>query len=324
MVVVGNAEERDRRRIVHTPILAQTGSGRRSLPQRAVLSLTNRMTTQSFDVDSIDAARDELGGVATAVRFYVLAFAFSWVVWGSAIWLPDLEDWEPLIIIGGAYGPLLAAIVMAKQAEGVKLWFRRVAGVRRRMRWILIGGLGLPLVVAVAHVVLYRVFVDSFTLSNDPPWYWAAAAAPVNIWLLFWLGSAMEEFGWQGVAVPALTERLHPLAAAGLHGVVWGTWHLPLFWLDSWAGGDQSIPVLYAITVALSPIMMWLTRSAAGGVMPAVLFHAATNHYTTLFTESDENAALFDPPLLESFTTLKLTVYFAVAIVVATRLTRPS
>jgi membrane protease YdiL (CAAX protease family) len=162
------------------------------------------------------------------------------------------------------------------------------------------------------------MFVGSVSLSSDPPWYWAASAAPINIGLLFWLGSAVEEFGWQGVAVPALTERFAPLTAAGLHGILWGTWHLPLYLVDEWSGGGQSIIVLYGITITLSPIMAWLTRSAAGAVMPAVLFHAGTNHYTTLL---GDDSTVFDPPLLESFGAIKLAVYVAIAaiICVATR-----
>ncbi len=252
-------------------------------------------------------------GVGTAIRFYVLAFIFSWATWGLAVVWSGLKDWEPLIIIGGAYGPLLAALVVAKRAGATTRWFRRVAGLRGRIRWILIGSTFLPLVIAFTHVVVYRVLIGSVSLSGDPPWYWAALAAPVNVGLLFWLGSALEEFGWQGVAVPALTQRFHPLAAAGIHGVVWGTWHLPLFFVDSWTGGEQSIPVLYGITIALSPIMIWLTRSAAGAVMPAVLFHAATNHYTTLFSDK---STLFDSPLPESFDTIKVGIYFIVALAV--------
>lgn len=243
------------------------------------------------------------GGLGTAVRFYALAFTLSWAIWGSAIVWSGLSDWEPLLIILGAYGPLVAAIVLARQSGGVTSWLRGVTGLRGRIRWILIGSLGIPLVIAIAHLVLYRIAGNPVTLSSDPPWYWAAAAAPVNIWLLFWLGSAVEEVGWQGVAVPALMERVHPLAATGLHGVVWGTWHLPLFLIDSWTGRDQSTLVLYGTTIALSPTMAWLTRSAAGGVLPAVFFHAATNHYTTLFTGSDDGA-IFDPLLLRSFSAM--------------------
>jgi hypothetical protein len=66
--------------------------------------------------------------------------------------------------------------------------------------------------------------------------------------------------------------------------------------------------------------MVWLTQSAAGGVMPAVLFHAATNHYTRLFNES-EDTALFSPALEESFDEIKFAIYvvFALAVIVVTQ-----
>jgi membrane protease YdiL (CAAX protease family) len=277
------------------------------------VSLNGLMTVgdKSGQVDECD--REGFAGVRTAVVFYLLAFATSWMVWGSAIVWSGLEDWEPLIIIVGAYGPLVAAVVVTKMTAGTGVWLRRVARLRRRGRWTLVGGLGLPLLIAVAHVLVYRMFVGSVALSSDPPWYWAASAAPVNIGLLFWLGSAVEEFGWQGVAVPALTERFAPLVAAGVHGIVWGTWHLPLYLVDAWSGDEQTILVLYGITITLSPIMTWLTRSAAGAVMPAVVFHAGTNHYTTLV---GDDTTLFDPPLVESFDEVKLAIYLIVALII--------
>jgi membrane protease YdiL (CAAX protease family) len=273
-------------------------------------------SNERLDADS----QRTVHGVGIALRFYLLTFTISWLVWGSAIFWSGLEDWEPLIIMVGAYGPLLAAVLVPKLTRGSPFPFRRLASLRGRVRWVLIGSLGLPLVIAVAHVVLYRATGDVVSLSTDPPWYFAVAAAPINILLLFWLGSAMEEFGWQGVAVPALLDRMDPLAAAGLHGLIWGTWHVPLFFVDSWKGGGQSVVVLFGITVALSPIMIWLTQSAAGGVMPAVLFHAATNHYTSVFTESGDKA-LFNPALEGWFDEIKLAIYVvvALAVIVATR-----
>ena len=254
------------------------------------------------------------------MQFYLLAFAVSWAVWAAALLFPGSEDIESLMIILGAYGPLVAALIVARRREGAWRWFRRVARPQGRWRLILLGGLVLPLLIAAAHLVVYASFVGSVSTSSDPPWYWTAVSSPVNIGLLFWLGSGMEEFGWQGMAVPALLRRFRPLTAAVVHGIVWGTWHLPLYLIDAWSGGDQSVAALYGITLTLSPIMIWLTRSAAGGVLPAVLFHTATNHYSNLYTDRIDNR-LFDVPLTDSFDIIKIGVYstIAAAIVVATR-----
>ncbi len=176
----------------------------------------------------------------------------------------------------------------------------------------MLGVLILPLLIATAHLVVYVLFVGSASLSDDPAWYWVAAAAPINVGLLFWLGSGMEEFGWQGVGVPALVARFGPFVAAVVHGLLWGTWHLPLYLIDAWSGRGQSVPALYGITLTLSPIMIWLTRSAAGCVIPAVLFHTATNHYSELYTD-EVNRRLFDPPIGDSFDLIKIGIYLTIA-----------
>lgn len=264
-----------------------------------------------------------LPGLRGALLFYAVTFALSWASWGILIVVPQALDWSPLIILLGAYGPLIAAAVLSRISDGpggARRWFRSVSGVRRQWRWILLGGLVLPLAIALAHLVVYRLSIGPIVLSGDPPWYWAASTAPVNVFLLFWWGSAMEEFGWQGFALPRLTQQLHPLVACLIHGVLWATWHLPLYLTDAWSGATQPIWLLYGITLTLAPLMYWLTRSAAGSVMPAVLLHAATNHYSTLFTEASE-FPVFQELLTTRFVEIKTLIYlaFAVAIVVATR-----
>lgn len=264
-----------------------------------------------------------LPGLRGALLFYAVTFALSWASWGILIVFPQALDWSPLIILLGAYGPLIAAAVLGRVSGGpgeARRWFRSVSGVRRPWRWILLGGLVLPLAIALTHLAVYRLFIGPIVLSGDPPWYWAVSAAPVNVFLLFWWGSAMEEFGWQGCALPRLTQQLHPLVACLIHGVLWATWHLPLYLTDAWGGATQPVWLLYGITLTPAPIMYWLTRSAAGSVMPAVLLHAATNHYSSMFTEASE-FPVFQELLTARFVEIKTLIYLAIAVAigVATR-----
>jgi membrane protease YdiL (CAAX protease family) len=258
-----------------------------------------------------------LPGLRGALIFYLLTFALSWVSWGTLIAFPQLIDWSPLIILLGAYGPLIAAAILSRLVGGpggARRWLRKVIRVRRQWRWVLLGGLILPLAIALAHLVIYRLSVGPVALSADPPWYWAVSTAPVNVFLLFWWGSAMEEFGWQGFALPRLTQQLPPLVACLLHGILWATWHLPLYMTNAWSGDAQPVWLLYGITLTLAPTMYWLTRSAAGSVMPAVLLHAATNHYSALFTDLSE-FPVFEELLSTRFVEIKTVIYLAAALV---------
>ena len=264
-----------------------------------------------------------LPGLRGAAVFYALTFVISWLFWGVLIVFPQSADWAPVLIILGAYGPLISGLILSRiygGSGGARRWFRSVSAVRRCWRWIVLGGLILPLVIALTHLVVYRLFVGTIPLSVDPPWYWAASAAPVNVFLLFWWGSAMEEYGWQGFAMPRLTQQLHPLLACLLHGILWATWHLPLYLTNAWVGDSQEIWLFYGITITLAPTMYWLTRHAAGSVLPAVLLHAATNHYSTLFTEGSE-FPVFRELLTTRFDEIKVLLYLVIAVtlVVVTR-----
>ena len=222
-----------------------------------------------------------------------------------------------MIIIFGGYGPLIAALILSCSAGGpgaARRWFRSVSSVRRQWRWILLAGLILPLLIAFAHLILYRLLVGPFALSVNPPWYWAASAAPLDILLLFWLSSAIEEYGWQGFAMPRLAASMHPLLACLIHGVIWATWHLPLYFTGAWKGDYQAIWLLYDITLTLTPTMFWFTQRASGSVIPAVLFHAATNHYSSLFVDI-QDFPVFVESLSAYFDEIKVAIYLVIALI---------
>jgi membrane protease YdiL (CAAX protease family) len=131
---------------------------------------------------------------------------------------------------------------------------------------------------------------------------------------VIWLSSAVEEFGWQGFALPRLTQRLPPLAACLIHGVLWGLWHLPLYLTGAWSGDYQAVGLLFGITLTLAPTMFWLTKRAKGSVIPAILFHGAGNHYSALFTKELLEYPIFTEPLHDYFVEIKVCLYLAIAL----------
>lgn len=92
------------------------------------------------------------------------------------------------------------------------------------------------------------------------------------------LGGPMgEEFGWRGYAVPALTPLLGWRRAAVLIGLVWGLWHLPLFWMPGTAQAELPMGLFLASTVALSVVFARLSVNTQFSVLPAILLHGAIN-----------------------------------------------
>jgi membrane protease YdiL (CAAX protease family) len=102
--------------------------------------------------------------------------------------------------------------------------------------------------------------------------------AAANLVLILLLGGPLgEEFGWRGYAWPAMRARHSWRTSSLIIGVVWGLWHLPLFFI---AGTLQSrLPVLpfLASTIALSVVFGWLSERSRGSVLPALTLHTAVN-----------------------------------------------
>ena len=92
--------------------------------------------------------------------------------------------------------------------------------------WYLLAIFGPALVMMLAmggHVLLGGTAPDYVPLGVR----WLIV--PVKLILVLLIGGPLgEEFGWRGLALPALEARLSPLWASLLLGIIWSIWHLPL------------------------------------------------------------------------------------------------
>ena len=77
--------------------------------------------------------------------------------------------------------------------------------------------------------------------------------AAANFLLVFLPGGPLgEEFGWRGCARSSLQERFDwPVASLGL-GMVWGVWHLPLFFI---AGASQALHAGINFWTSIIPLL---------------------------------------------------------------------
>ncbi len=155
------------------------------------------------------------------LTFVGLAYAFSWTLW----LLAAVGGGRIPLLIGGL-GPMVAAAVVITLTGGsLRDWIRPVWRWRVPARWWAYA-LGLPAVLyAVISLVLQVIGspVDwSLALSRLP-----AYAATFGFVLL--LGGGLEEPGWRGFGLPLLQQRLSPVRATLLLGLVWGVWHVPLY-----------------------------------------------------------------------------------------------
>jgi hypothetical protein len=105
----------------------------------------------------------------------------------------------------------------------------------------------------------------------------------VNLPLVLLLGGPLgEEFGWRGYALPVLQDRLGWRAASLGLGLVWGVWHLPLFFIDGTAQAHIPLALFLLSVVAMSVVFAWLVNHTASSVVAALVFHTAINFWPSV------------------------------------------
>jgi proline iminopeptidase len=180
---------------------------------------------------------------------------------GALLWLPIV--WSPNIA---------ALLVLGARGEGRDLLVRF-----RRFRLPLSVWLGASSPLAVAALV--AVFLSD---SLTPDWQALSPAAVILLLALHLvLGPLGEEGGWRGFLQPALDARLGRARAALVVGLVWASWHLPLWAFDT-PHSHIPFPLFFAHVIAYGFALSALVYRAGGSVVPAVLFHWMVNVTTAL------------------------------------------
>ena len=135
----------------------------------------------------------------------------------------------PIFVIG-AFGPTLAALLLVAINEGstgLKELLSRFLIWKVHINWYLFSIFGTALIALVA-IGIYLLLGGQTLEFNDPSlWY---LAIPVFFYVL--VSSVLgEEIGWRGYALPKLLSCHKALTSSLLLGLLWGVWHLPLFWM---------------------------------------------------------------------------------------------
>ena len=218
--------------------------------------------------------------------FFVLTYAISWVIWwamaASALSIATPIGWA-LNIIATA-GPTIAAVALAVALGGGALG-RLLSGFsirRTSVGWALVA-LVLPLAMIALAIALSVGFMGGAT----PVVSVAVLGSILFEWIRVVLvgGPLEEEAGWRGFRLPRLQDRWSAFSSAVLLGLLWGLWHIPLYFVpgtgqfDSAAGGSAafSIGAFVVWTMGLSVLFAWLLNQSRGSLIVVVLFHASVN-----------------------------------------------
>lgn len=216
------------------------------------------------------------------LAYFFVTYLVTWSVWFGVSSLASLGSTGffggrgPLFLLG-VFAPGLVALAFTAQAEGragVTRLLARIGHWRVSARWYLFA-ISYFAVLKLAAAIVHRVVTNEWPRFGGTP----VALILVGIAISTW-AQAGEEVGWRGYALPRLAQPLGLGGASLVIGVIWASWHLPLFVLPDSGSTGQSFPAYLLQVMAMSVAVTFLYWKTDGSLLLAMVMHAAVNNTT--------------------------------------------
>jgi uncharacterized protein len=223
---------------------------------------------------------------------------------------------QPWLALGIFLGPTLAAFVMTGATEGrvgVRRLLHRIVLWRVGLRWYLFALIGVPVVMALGTLILPGGVASLLALG--PGFVLSYLGLFVFVFIIG--GPLGEEPGWRGFALPRLQSLHGPLVGSLILGILWGLWHLPLFWTPWNTLTTFNVVVFVLATICLTIIYTWVFNNTKGSLLIVILLHASFN-----VAAAGIVAPLFPAPIVLDYGLLPILVGFGAAALLVVALTR--
>lgn len=218
-------------------------------------------------------------------HFFLIAFVVTWSFWLTGAYL-SWHGGEPgllaLLMFLGLSGPLVAALLMVRQAKSPELlddYRDRLFSIRR------IDPQMLPVIIFLMPVVMCAAIGISLLFGKSPDQL-AILVGPAFLTLPGLVGlfaaPALEEAGWRGYGVDSLRSRQSLFVTSLAFGIVWSCWHIPLFFINGLYHNTLLASGLYTANffvsvLALAFIINWLFYRNNRSVLACFFFHLSAN-----------------------------------------------
>ena len=135
--------------------------------------------------------------------------------------------------------------------------------------------------------LLIQIFALVFTIST----YLLITMKPFHSLIFINIGSILpiflinltsgpmgEELGWRGYALGVLRRKYSPLKASTILGLVWGFWHLPLWFLSGYSGIELLVySIFFLIGIVSTSILIDFFYNKHKNVLIAIWIHFLFN-----------------------------------------------
>ena len=218
-------------------------------------------------------------------RFFLIAFSITWTFWLADAyfsWQGGAEGLQGLLMFLGLCGPVIAALIMFRNAKSPDLWgdYRdRLVSLRR------IDPRTLPVILFLVPAVTNMAIGISLLFGGSPDQFAILPGASfVTLPALIGLfaAPALEEAGWRGYGVDSLRSRSTLFFASFSFGILWAFWHTPLFLIrgiyhNTLLSSGLFTANFFVSAFAVAFIINWLFYRNNRSVIACFLFHLSAN-----------------------------------------------
>ncbi len=250
--------------------------------------------------------------------FFALTFAWTYgvigvVFFGIGIAPTSVAGGLALLLAGSA--PSILGVLLTWRYRGRtglrQLWRRTI---RVRLGWGWYGAiLAAPFVLEGLRLLVYVLRGGEIVVGNR---LGQIAAQPLTLLpflvTMFITGPLIEEFGWRGFALDRLQARWNALGASLILGLLWGPWHLLLFFLPDGPMAQTGALALIDFLISILPLTVlytWLHNNTATSIWAALLFHTMNR------TAAELVGDLTDPEPLDRVIGVGMSVAVAAVVV---------
>lgn len=237
---------------------------------------------------SIRIGENDFFDIGNPWVFFVVTLAYTWLFWGLAILL-GINATDPMglaLLLLGLTGPGVAGIgfvYLLYEEEGRRDFWARLVEIRRLgLKWFLVLVFIPPAVNIVAAGVSLAAGESVAVWGVGGDWFPITVFALLPALFVSTIPPLLEELGWRGYVLDRLQLRWSALTASLILGVVWSTWHLPLFLIEGTY--QQSLGVgsvgFWGFTlgaIVVTPVFTWLYNNTERSILGVILLHGWMN-----------------------------------------------
>jgi membrane protease YdiL (CAAX protease family) len=214
--------------------------------------------------------------------------------------------WTILLILGGM-GPSLfgvAMVILTLDREARRDFWRRSFSFKRiRGFWWGIIFLLFPILYSLSIVIDKSLGGSLPEMTQLRSLIANPLMIPLAAFISFMSGPWSEEFGWRGYALDRIMTPSGLLAGTVTLGLLWGVWHLPLFFMpDTWHGqigfGLTGFWIFMLRSVGLALLMTWVYLNTNRSILSGMFMHFTSNFTGQLLASVSERVEVLETVLI--------------------------